>query len=122
MITCSLNDRIFSAGLDLKYVSNLKHVQDIRYFILEFIAFFGNIALLNVPTIAVVKGAAIAGGSMVAFAHDLIYVVDTATFACNEVDIGLPLPPGMNAIIKRKHSNQISFRDMTLFGKKFNEK
>jgi hypothetical protein len=34
MITCSLSDKIFSAGLDLKYVTNLGHVQDIRYFIL----------------------------------------------------------------------------------------
>lgn len=83
---------------------------------------FGRLAVLNIPTIAVVKGAAIAGGCMFSFAHDLIYVVEKGAFACNEVDIGLPLPPGMNGIIKRKHSNPISFRDMTLFGKKFSEK
>jgi enoyl-CoA hydratase/carnithine racemase len=39
--------------------------------------------MVNVPTIAVVKGAAIAGGCMFSFAHDLIYVIDKATFACN---------------------------------------
>lgn len=80
---------------------------------------FGRLAVINVPTIAVVKGAAIAGGCMLSFAHDYIYVIGKATFACNQVDIGLPLPPGMNAVIKRKHSNYQSFRDMTLFGRKF---
>jgi enoyl-CoA hydratase/carnithine racemase len=83
---------------------------------------FGRVTMLNIPTIAVVKGACIAGGCMLTFSHDLIYVVDKAVFACNEVDIGLPLPPGMNAVIKRKHTNSITFRDMTLFGKKFTEK
>ncbi len=28
----------------------------------------------------------------------------------------------MNTVIKRKHTNSITFRDMTLFGKKFTEK
>lgn len=103
----------------MKYVSNLQHKEDIRYFILEFIALFGRVAVLNIPTICVVKGAAIAGGCMFSFAHDMIYVIDRGVFACNEIDIGLPLPPGMNAIIKRKHPNHSTFRDMTLFGKKF---
>ena len=119
MVSCSLNDRIFSAGLDLKYVSTLEHKENFRYFVLEFIALFGRLAVMNVPTIAAVKGPAIAGGCMFAFGHDFIYVIEKGLFACNEVDIGLPLPPGMNAIIKRKHSNPLSFRDMTLFGKKF---
>ena len=75
MITCSLSDKIFSAGLDLKYVSNLPHESDIKYFILEFIALCGTLILLPIPTIAVVKGAAIAGGCMFSFSHVLIYVV-----------------------------------------------
>ena len=78
--------------------------------------------MINVPTIAVVKGAAIAGGCMLSFAHDLVYVIGKGLFACNQVDIGLPLPPGMNAVIKRKHSNPLTFRDMTLFGRKYTEK
>lgn len=44
---------------------------------------FGRLAVINVPTIAVVKGAAIAGGCMLSFAHDYIYVIGKATFACN---------------------------------------
>lgn len=44
---------------------------------------YGRLAVLNIPTIAVVKGAAIAGGCMFSFAHDLIYVIDKGIFACN---------------------------------------
>lgn len=122
MIAVSLFDKIFSGGLDLNYLMSLSHLENIRYFILEFIAMLGTMANLNVPTISIVKGAAIAGGCMFSFAFDYIYVLDKATFACNEVDLGLPLPPGMHAVIKRKHSNHLSFRDMTLFGKRFSEK
>lgn len=77
---------------------------------------------LNIPTIAVVKGAAYAGGCMFGFSHDLIYVVNDALFCCNEVEIGLQLSPGMMAVIKRKHSNSLTFRDMALFAKKFSAK
>lgn len=44
---------------------------------------YGTLAMLNVPTIAVVKGAAIAGGCMLSFSHDLIYVIEKGLFACN---------------------------------------
>jgi enoyl-CoA hydratase/carnithine racemase len=83
LITLSLNDRVFSGGLDLKYVASLQKIESIKYFILEIIAMFGKVTMLNIPTIAVVKGACIAGGCMFSFAHDLIYVVDQALFACN---------------------------------------
>lgn len=44
---------------------------------------FGRLAIMNVPTIVAVKGAAIAGGCMLSFAHDFVYAIDKATFACN---------------------------------------
>jgi enoyl-CoA hydratase/carnithine racemase len=44
---------------------------------------YGTLAMLPIPTIAVVKGAAIAGGCMLSFAHDLIYVIEKGLFACN---------------------------------------
>ena len=113
---------MFSAGLDLKHISTLNHTNDIRYFIIEFIGLLGRIMSLSIPSIAVVKGAAVAGGCMFCFAHDFIYVKDKAMFACNEVDLGIPLPPGMMETIKRKHTGYKTMRDMTLFGKKYTEK
>jgi enoyl-CoA hydratase/carnithine racemase len=83
LITLSLNDKIFSGGIDLKYTSELGRIENIKYFILELIAMFGRVTMLNIPTIAVVKGACIAGGFMLTSSHDLVYVVDKAVFACN---------------------------------------
>ena len=50
---------------------------------MEFIALFGRIVALSVPTLTLVKGAAIAGGCMFSFAHDFIYVAEKAIFAAN---------------------------------------
>ena len=86
---------MFSPGLDLKYVGKLKHINDARYFYLEFISLYGRILSLSIPSICLIKGPAIAGGGMFAFSHDLIYAKDSALLAFNEVTIGLHLPPGM---------------------------
>lgn len=42
-----------------------------------------------------------------------------ASFCCNEVELGVPLPPGMNAVIQRKINHQKDFRDIVLYAKKF---
>ncbi len=76
-------------------------------------------AVLGVPTICLVHGAAVAGGTMLAFCHDFIYVAGEASFHCNEMSNGLPLPPGMFAAIAKKHSRGNTLRDMTLFARKF---
>ena len=68
MVTISLH-KLFSGGLDLRYATNLPH-QSQGWFVLEFIRLLGRIAVLPFPTIALVKGAAIAGGCMLSFAHD----------------------------------------------------
>ena len=81
LVTISLS-KLFSGGLDLKYATNLPYESQ-SWFVLEFIALLGKVSVLPFPTIALVKGAAIAGGCMLAFAHDYIYVADNALFACN---------------------------------------
>jgi enoyl-CoA hydratase/carnithine racemase len=73
---------MYSGGLDLRYATNLPHPSQ-KYFVLEFIALLGRMSVFTIPTIALVKGAAIAGGCMFSFAHDNIYVADKALFACN---------------------------------------
>lgn len=56
-----------------------------------------------VPLIAAINGHAFAGGAMIAFACDFRVMNRKRGFLCiNEVDIGLPLTPGMCAIVKNK--------------------
>jgi enoyl-CoA hydratase/carnithine racemase len=65
--------KLYSGGLDLKYATNLHH-QDQRFFVLEFINLLGRLSVFPIPTFALVKGGAVAGGCMFAFAHDSIIV------------------------------------------------
>jgi len=73
---------MFSGGLNLKYISDL-HNEDKRYFVQEFIAVLGRITGFPMPTISLVRGGAVAGGCMLAFAHDYLYVGGNALFQTN---------------------------------------
>ena len=80
----------------------------------------GRILTLSIPSICLIKGATIAAGGMLAFAHDYIFVKDSAVIAFNESIAGIPVPPGMMETIKRKHKSYKTFRDMILFSRKIN--
>lgn len=60
---------MFSGGLDINYMSKMSS-EDGQYFVLELIKLFGRILSFNCPTMCLVKGAAFAGGCMLAFSHD----------------------------------------------------
>lgn len=81
MVTVSLS-KLFSGGLDLKYTSNLDPYER-KYFIIEFIALIGRISTLPFPTFCLVRGGAVAGGCMLAFSHDYVYVGGKAMFSTN---------------------------------------
>lgn len=59
----------------------------------------GRIVALPVPTICIVKGACYGGGVMLSFAHDFVYAAHNCAFKCPEVDIGMPIPPGLVAVV-----------------------
>jgi enoyl-CoA hydratase/carnithine racemase len=61
--------KLFSGGLDLSFVSSLEP-EDSSFFVLEVIRLFGRLLAFNCPTLCLVKGAAYAGGCMLAFSHD----------------------------------------------------
>lgn len=81
MITVSLT-KVFSGGLDLKYSSNLD-AEEQTAFTIEFLRLLGRISVLPFPTIALVRGGAVAGGCMFAFAHDYVYAAGKALFSTN---------------------------------------
>lgn len=93
--------KFFSNGLDLDY---LKHNPDKHtLLIVLFHKLLQRILCFPIPTVAAVCGHATAGGCMMALAHDYRYMrSDRGFIFLNEVEIKLPLTPGMNAIIKSK--------------------
>ena len=80
------------------------------------IALFARVAALDVPTVAAINGHAFAAGGMLALAHDFrVMRADRGFFCLNEVDIGLPLHPGMIALV-RNRLGQRTLRDVVLTG------
>lgn len=49
----------------------------------EFIALIGRVSVLPFPTFSLVRGGAVAGGCMLAFSHDYVYVGGNAVFQTN---------------------------------------
>ena len=71
-----------------------------------------------VPTVAAMNGHAFAAGAMLALAHDYrVMRGDRGFFCLPEVDIKIPLAPGMNALIKCRLSPTV-FRDTILTGRR----
>lgn len=69
----------------------------------QFHALLKRILTYPIPTVAAVNGHAVAGGCMVALAHDYRFMrADRGFMFLSEIDIKLPFSPGMNAIIRCK--------------------
>ncbi len=56
---------------------------------------------------------------MTAFSHDYVYAVGKAMFSTNESQNQLHFPPGMLAVIKKRHAYPSALRDMIIFSKQF---
>eukprot|EP01088_Endostelium_zonatum_P013008 TRINITY_DN27354_c0_g1_i1.p1 TRINITY_DN27354_c0_g1~~TRINITY_DN27354_c0_g1_i1.p1 ORF type:complete len:247 (+),score=40.34 TRINITY_DN27354_c0_g1_i1:84-824(+) len=123
LVFTSTMERFFSTGLDLKFLTSLKHSQDTNNFLLEYQGLLGRILVFHVPTIAMMNGIAMAGGLLFSMACDYrIMINDPKAFVClNEVDMGMPLLPGMNTVAQCKLS-PIAFRELFLTGRRISPK
>jgi enoyl-CoA hydratase len=77
------------------------NTHDQTNFILEFMRLLGRMLRLNVPTIAMLNGHAIAGGCMLALSCDWRTSrseSEKVKMALTEIEIAMYLPPGMNAV------------------------
>lgn len=94
-------DKFFSNGLDLDWL--MSPGGEGPAFIADFLAFFGRVLALPLPTVAAINGHAFAGGAMFALTHDFrVMRADRGFFCLPEVDLGMPFAPGMNALITGK--------------------
>jgi enoyl-CoA hydratase/carnithine racemase len=94
--------KFYSNGLDLAWMSeagagaaaaNLARV----------LRLFGRVLVFPLPTVVAVNGHAFAGGGMLALAHDVrLMRADRGFFCLPEVDLRLPLHPGMTALVQAR--------------------
>ncbi|HJZ61645.1 MAG TPA: enoyl-CoA hydratase-related protein [Miltoncostaeaceae bacterium] len=115
LVTTGGQEKFYSTGLDLDWLGG-DGQHEAAGFVESVIALFARVAGLGVPTIAAMNGHAFAAGGMLALAHDFrVMRADRGFFCLNEVDIGLPLHPGMVALVKHRLPAGV-LRDVVLTG------
>jgi len=108
-------EKFYSNGLDLAWIAGDGQHEGGR-FIGDVMRLLGRMLTLPLPTVAAINGHAFAAGGMLALAHDFrVMRADRGFFCLPEVDILVPLAPGMTALIASRLSPTV-FRDAILTG------
>jgi enoyl-CoA hydratase/carnithine racemase len=91
--------KFFSNGLDLDWMSS-PDAQDHPEFFPDLHRMMGRVLGLGMVTVAAVNGHAFAAGAMLVAAFDIrVMREDRGYFCLPEVDLGMRLTPGMNAVV-----------------------
>lgn len=115
LVTTGGTEKFYSNGLDLDWLLGAGQSEGAE-FVARFLAFLGRTLACPVPTVAAINGHAFAGGGMFALAHDYrVMRSDRGFFCLPEIDIKLPLAPGMLALIQAK-VDALDSRDLILRG------
>lgn len=94
--------KFWSTGLDLDEVTDYSDTERIR-FMRRFDQVLGRIMFAPFVTVAALNGHTIAGGALLALAHDYrIMRSDRGFMSLPSVDVGIPFTPGMSALISAK--------------------
>ncbi len=94
--------KFYSNGLDLAWLSG-DGASEAGPFVARVLRLFARVLTFPLATVAAMNGHAFAGGGMLALAHDFrVMRADRGFFCLPEVDLGLPLAPGMTALIKAR--------------------
>ncbi|MFH1139144.1 MAG: enoyl-CoA hydratase/isomerase family protein [Pseudomonadota bacterium] len=121
LVATSSHQKIWSNGIDLEWL--VGHVQkngpgEAKRFPLTIMKLLRRILTYPMITIASINGHAFAGGAIMACAFDFRFMRSDRGFFCiPEVDIGIPLMPGMDALFK-KAVPLYKFNEMQFTGKR----
>lgn len=106
LVTVSSNEKFFSNGLDLEWVSGKDENPpggDRAVFGDEFMKLMSRIITFPMPTLAAINGHAFGAGFMCALCHDVRLMREDRGFACaNEIEIGLSIPAPELALFRHK--------------------
>lgn len=110
--------KYYSNGLDLDWLTQQEHAVS-SAFLRSVLAMFARVLTLPVPTCAAVNGHSFAGGGMLMLCHDWsVMRADRGFFCLPELDLGMPLLPGMRSLIRQKLGTRV-FRDVVLTAARF---
>jgi enoyl-CoA hydratase/carnithine racemase len=115
LVTTGGTEKFYSNGLDLAWIAGDGQSEG-GAFVGDVMRFLGRLMAFPVPTVAAINGHAFAAGAMMALAHDFRVMRADRGFLClNEIDIHIPLAPGMSALVKNRLP-ATTLRDMVLTG------
>lgn len=108
LVTTGGTEKFYSNGLDLSWMGSDEGRSEGPAFVEDVIRLFGRLLAFPVPSVAALNGHAFAAGAMLALAHDFrVMRADRGFFCLPEVDINIPLAPGMTALIESKLSAKV---------------
>ena len=100
LVTTGGEEKFYSNGLDLAWLTG-DGEKERPQFVKSVLKFLGRVMAFPIPTVAAINGHVFAAGAMLALAHDFrVMRADRGFFCLPEVDINIPLAPGMTALIK----------------------
>jgi len=115
LVTTGGTEKFYSNGLDLEWIAGDGRDEGAA-FVGDVMRCLGRLMAFSVPTVAAINGHAFAAGAMMALAHDFRVMRADRGFIClNEIDIRVPLAPGMSALVKNRLAPP-TLRDMVLTG------
>ncbi|MDQ6840772.1 MAG: enoyl-CoA hydratase-related protein [Actinomycetota bacterium] len=109
--------KFWSNGLDLAWCGDDADRLDQVVAVAESI--LAAILILPVPTVAAVQGHAYAAGGLMALAHDYrVMRADRGYFCLPEIDLHMPFPAGMGALVQAKLTPTTA-RDVMVTGRRY---
>lgn len=105
MVTVSADEKFFSNGLDLEWLSAEGEHQggDRGAFGGEFMALMGRLITFPIPTVAAINGHAFGAGFMAALCHDVRIMREDRGYVCaNEMQLGMRIPDPELALFRHK--------------------
>jgi len=102
LVTTGGEEKFYSNGLDLDWLVG-DGEKERPQFVKSVLKFLGRLMAFPIPTVAAINGHVFAAGAMMALAHDFrVMRADRGFFCLPEVDINIPITPGMMALIKSR--------------------
>lgn len=104
--------KFWSNGLDLDWL--MSHADEAEWYVDTVQRLLSRVLALPMPTVAAIQGHCFAAGGMLAMAHDWrVMRADRGFFCLPEVDLNLPFPPGMDALLRAKLTPKTAIEAMT---------
>ena len=104
--------KFFSNGLDLDWLST--HEEERGGYVSSVQHLLARVLALPLATVAAIQGHAFAAGAMLTLSHDVrVMRADRGFWCLPEVDIQIPFPPGMSALIQSRLAPQTAHLAMT---------